>query len=209
MMRAETVLSPLARLDSPQRNPLQEGHAVATPYPIVEGVEFKSVEGFPGYCVGDDGSVWSSRCRGKRLPFRVGPWRKLVQGSNTHGRPTVTLCSDAGHYTTVVHRIVAMAFLGPRPEGMSVCHNDGDKTNNRAANLRYDTHKANIADRDKHGATVRGDRHPVARLDKEKVRHVKRLLQQGVRVTHVANRFGVSRHTITNVRDGITWKWVT
>lgn len=28
------------------------------PFPNVQGVEFRPVPDFPGYCVGDDGSVW-------------------------------------------------------------------------------------------------------------------------------------------------------
>lgn len=30
------------------------------PFPDCPGVNFKAIDGFPGYCVGDDGSVWMS-----------------------------------------------------------------------------------------------------------------------------------------------------
>lgn len=53
-----------------------------------------------------------------------------------------------------VHRLVASAFLGPRPSGLEVCHNDGDKSNNAVSNLRYDTHAANIADLIREGRHV-------------------------------------------------------
>lgn len=53
-----------------------------------------------------------------------------------------------------VHRLVLLAFVGPAPEGMEGCHNDGDATNNRLDNLRWDTRSANNYDRVKHG------RHP-------------------------------------------------
>jgi hypothetical protein len=50
-----------------------------------------------------------------------------------------------------VHTLVALAFIGPKPEGMEVCHGNGDAHDNRAANLRYDTHSANGRDRTLHG----------------------------------------------------------
>lgn len=49
------------------------------------------------------------------------------------------------------HVLVAEAFIGPRPSGYDVCHNNGDRMDNRAANLRYDTHSANALDMIKHG----------------------------------------------------------
>ncbi len=45
-----------------------------------------------------------------------------------------------------VHHLVAAAFIGPRPEGMVICHNNGDPLDNRVENLRYDTQAANIED---------------------------------------------------------------
>ncbi len=55
--------------------------------------------------------------------------------------------ADTGKRRTVtVHRLVAAAFLGVRPEGMEVAHGDHDKTNNRLSNLRYATHEENMND---------------------------------------------------------------
>lgn len=53
--------------------------------------------------------------------------------------------------TKNVHQLVAEAFLGPRPEGMEVCHNNGQAHDNRAVNLRYDTHSNNQRDQVTHG----------------------------------------------------------
>lgn len=50
-----------------------------------------------------------------------------------------------------VHVMVALAFLGPRPEGLDVCHNNGNPTDNRVENLRYDTKSSNMYDKQKHG----------------------------------------------------------
>lgn len=53
-----------------------------------------------------------------------------------------------------VHRLIMLAFVGPRPEGMETCHNNGDPTDNRLENLRYDTTSANHLDMQRHGTDV-------------------------------------------------------
>ncbi len=53
--------------------------------------------------------------------------------------------------TRKVHRLVAEAFHGQIPDGMVVCHNDGDPSNNCPTNLRIDTHSENSKDRVRHG----------------------------------------------------------
>lgn len=50
-----------------------------------------------------------------------------------------------------IHQLVAEAFIGPRPAGLHVCHNDGDPANNRPSNLRYDTPSENGYDTVRHG----------------------------------------------------------
>lgn len=51
-----------------------------------------------------------------------------------------------------VHTLVAVAFLGLRPDGMEVCHNNGQHHDNRLVNLRYDTHSENQRDTVRLGA---------------------------------------------------------
>jgi HNH endonuclease len=50
-----------------------------------------------------------------------------------------------------IHAEVLMAFVGPRPEGLDACHNDGHPQNNHVTNLRWDTRLANNRDILKHG----------------------------------------------------------
>ena len=44
-----------------------------------------------------------------------------------------------------VHTLVALAFIGPKPDGKEVDHIDKDRTNNYYKNLRYVTRKENMA----------------------------------------------------------------
>lgn len=48
--------------------------------------------------------------------------------------------------TRTVHRLVALAFHGPRPEGLDIAHGNCIKTDNRPSNLRYATRSENLQD---------------------------------------------------------------
>jgi len=52
--------------------------------------------------------------------------------------------------TKNVHSLIARAFLGERPPGLVVCHDNGKRTDNRVANLRYDSYSANELDKVRH-----------------------------------------------------------
>lgn len=79
-------------------------------------------------------------------------FRVLRPHPDRHGYPSVGLSRPgAKPMRPKVHKLVAESFIGPRPSGLEICHNDGDKTNARASNLRYDTHLANEQDKRLHG----------------------------------------------------------
>lgn len=86
---------------------------------------------------------------GGRIRRRRGRVRKL--GLDRDGYPTVSVCRDGKRGTVKVQTLVAAAFLGPRPEGFQVCHNNGVRTDVSAANLRYDTPSNNTLDQVRHG----------------------------------------------------------
>ena len=86
--------------------------------------------------------------RGKLLALRLNPG----------GRLWVRLCKDGEQRVFSVHRLVLMAFVGPCPEGMEGCHNDGNEINNTPSNLRWDTKASNMVDRIRHGRNDRVNR---------------------------------------------------
>lgn len=67
-----------------------------------------------------------------------------------------------------VHQLIMQVFVGPRPHGLEVCHNNGDPTDNRLENLRYDSRSANHLDMQRHGTDIYRNRincprsHPLA-----------------------------------------------
>ena len=67
------------------------------------------------------------------------------------GYPFVKLSNQGKNQVRTVHSLVAETFIGTRPDGMEVCHNDGDRANNHLDNLRYDTPSENELDKLRHG----------------------------------------------------------
>lgn len=114
------------------------------PHSLIEGEEWRPIPGYEGrYEVSSEGRVRSwARKDGPHL-------RRPSTGDQRYH--SVTLCRDGRHEQRAIHTLVALVFIGPRPEGMEVRHLDGNSHNNRAANLTYGTHAENMLDQRRHG----------------------------------------------------------
>ena len=99
------------------------------------------------YEVSDDGQV---RSLDRVVNGRLRRGRLLSTKPSVVGYPRVALTRGSKPTHTYVHTLVLAAFAGPRPDGMEACHGDGDRTNNTASNLRWDTRAENAKDRIKH-----------------------------------------------------------
>jgi len=168
-------------------------------------VSYRPVQGFPGYRVGDDGSVWSCYIRGSHL-HRLGPiWRQLMPGRvSRFGHLVVHFCpTSKTHY---VHRLVLEAFVGPCPPGMECRHLDGDTSNNRLANLCWGSPRENAADRHRHGHTARGEDHGQSVLTADQVRTIRAAYAAGG-TTHrrLAREYGVSDATVGAILTRHNW----
>jgi hypothetical protein len=122
--------------------------------------ELREIPDHPGYLVGDDGTVWTTKRKGgnDRAPGRRGEPRPLKIQRNRKGYCLVNIDVDGRNRTRFLHQLVLETFVGPKPPGMEGCHYpDGDKSNNRLSNLRWDTHAENARDeyRDRPVATVK------------------------------------------------------
>ena len=123
--------------------------------PLERAERWKPVTGYEGiYEVSNHGRVRSvdrtitcsdgrvRRHKGKSLSTPL-----MQQG----GYPHVCFYIQGKSKVHAVHPLVAEAFIGPRPEGMEVCHYDGNPANNHVDNLRYDTPSENAFDKVRHG----------------------------------------------------------
>jgi hypothetical protein len=109
---------------------------------------WRPVPGFgTRYEVSDQGRV---RSRAKSAEERM---RSL--SANSQGYHTVDLWNGDGTSATKrVHRLVLEAFVGPAPAGHEACHGNGDRTDNRLENLRWDVRTENMRDVVRHGHNV-------------------------------------------------------
>lgn len=112
------------------------------------------VVGYEGcYEVSDLGRV-RSLDRKTRRGVRPGRVLRPAQ-TGIGGHLGVNLSLRGEQITKRIHRLVIEAFVGPRPEGLQCCHNDGNPRNNRVENLRWDTQSSNMQDMFRHGTRKR------------------------------------------------------
>jgi hypothetical protein len=149
-------------------------------------------------CIRNPHGVLAPRTyRGRVLKAAIGP----------SGYPLVSFTAPGRkreyHF---VHALVARAFIGPRPDGLDVCHGNGVRSDNRLENLRYDTRQANAMDRHAHGTIVRrfGEACHVAKLTDDAVRFI-RANRTAMSMRALARKFGVAHRTIGAVIRGESW----
>lgn len=94
------------------------------------------------------------------------------------------------------HKLVAEAFIGARPEGMEVAHNDGDKLNCHHSNLRYASPKQNNADKIAHGTHMAGDSHPMTKLKTEYADEVFQMRKAGLSQRQIGDILSVSQTAV-------------
>lgn len=121
------------------------------------------------------------------------------------GYPRVSLHKEGKEKTALVHNLVLEAFVGPRPQGNDACHLDGTRTNNCVCNLRWDTRTGNMADRQSHGRTKRGEDHYKAKLTQAQVLAAR---SEDRPVCDVARELGVTPANISSIRSGRSWAWL-
>lgn len=114
------------------------------------GEEWRAIPGWEGHyeasSLGRVRSLERVDSAGRRVRGRV-----LSPSVRRSGYLHVLLWRGGRSETRYVHRLVTLAFVGPCPETLEVCHLDGDPGNNRIENLRYDTSSANHLDAVRHG----------------------------------------------------------
>lgn len=127
--------------------------------------------------------------------------------STSNGYVSISLNRNGRAKGYSVHSLVCEAFRGPRPAGMIVAHNDGNRLHNSAGNLRYATYIENGADAVAHGMSAAGERNGQAKLTADAVRKIRRDGPNTSAKT-LAERFGVSVACIRSVLLGDRWAHV-
>lgn len=118
--------------------------------------EWRPIAGFPDYAVSNTGRI-------KRvLPDSYGRYAgRIIQPKATKaGYSLCSLMQDGRRSTVLVSRIVCAAFHGGPPTAdHHAAHNDGNRKNNAAGNLRWASPSENELDKRAHGTVRSGERH--------------------------------------------------
>lgn len=133
--------------------------------------------------------------------FYPGRLLSLVK-ADKWGHLGVKLCVGDRASTVAVHRMVLLAFVGPCPEGMEACHNNGIASDNRLENLRWDTHHSNNQDRRAHGTYAKGEQHPMAKLTPEQVQGIR---SGAITKAQALRDLGISNSQHHRIKAGQSW----
>jgi hypothetical protein len=161
--------------------------------------EWRPIPGFPKHAIRHDGVVIRIVAgRGRRAGWQLKayPFR---------GYPRIAFGVD--QKAVPVHRLVALAFLGPPPPGKpETAHWDGVRANNHVSNLRWASSADNGADKARHGSG-HGERSSRARLTWEQVREIRRTYSGRYgEQSALARTYGVTPATMWHMLKGKTWR---
>jgi len=170
----------------------------------------KPINNFPGYSITENGKIWSHPRRwntGFGIRKHSGKWLKTKFSPSGH--ENVGLYKNNKIHYVWVHRLVLETYVGPCPDGMEACHNDGNPADNRLENLRWDTRRNNHRDKVQHGTHNRGERHGRVKLNELQVRVIRRLIEFGnLTRLEIAKVFNVNDSTIGDIKAKRTWGWL-
>ncbi len=100
-----------------------------------------------------------------------------------------------------VHRLVLLAFVGPRPDGMECLHGpDPTKSNNAITNIRWGTRQENERE-----SKLRSSRR---RLNPDHLAQVYAMRAKGSTFKEIGDALGVPKWVIRDAFNGLTWKYV-
>lgn len=181
-----------------------------------EEEEWRVLKEFPDYAASSFGRIKRIRIdkRNHRLTNET-----LIPGLSETGYEQVCLVKEiGGSVTKRVNRIICAAFHGPSPEGCPhAAHNDGNKRNNAASNLRWATCVENESDKRVHGTAAIGERHwsklkPERRakgeghgLAKLSAADIPKIRADTRFQRDIAADYGVTQRAIWSIKAGKTW----
>lgn len=172
-----------------------------------EADEWRGVPGFERHYVVSSGGKIRNCLTGKVLFGEI----------DRDGYRRVNLSRDGKTVKRRVHRLVCEAFHGPPMAGQEVCHLDGSRLHNTAANLAWGTRSENVRQSQGHGTFIgdtsaatlvsaakdrRGSKNPNAKLTAEQVSQMKLMAAEGCSERVIARAIGCSPATAHRVVSG-------
>lgn len=178
-------------------------------------MEWISVEERPDYSARKKGLPTMSleqRIRGSvKVNQETGCWEWQKVKRNGYGRLMIGSRTDGTGKSASAHRVSYELFHGDIPAGMEVCHKCDNPCCVNPEHLFVGSKQDNVDDRERKGRNnpQSGSDNVFSKLTEEIVfsARVERA-EKGTTFMELAKRFGVSKKTIQNAINGITWKSV-
>jgi len=107
-----------------------------------------------------------------------------------------------------IHTLVVETFIGKVPKGMCVNHIDGDKSNNKLANLEIVTPAENCQHAVRLGLTKpqKGEDNALSKLTEKQILEIFECIKQGESNTEIARKFNIYSGHVSSLRHGHRWK---
>lgn len=155
-----------------------------------------SVPDFPGYFVSNHGNVSSSHGAEHAL---------LSLRGHPQGYRSVSLRREGRTHEHLVHRLVLRAFVREPREREEARHRNGNKADNRIANLSWGTKAENMQDSARHGTAgvwMKGR----TTLDAATVEAIRERRKAGALLKDLEDEYGIDKRRISAIANGKIYK---
>lgn len=170
--------------------------------------KWKKISGYKYYLISNLGRVKSINDKGNWGDGRI--LKTIVRKS---GYCVVNLWSYSGSDKKMkqhkVHKLVANAFIPNTKNKPIINHIDGDKENNKAANLEWCTHSENMVHSYKNGLHKVDKGNKTTKLNKKQVKEIRqRYKEENISQADLSKDYPVCEGQIRKIINKECWKWV-
>lgn len=161
--------------------------------------EWRPCPDFPNYSASNLGRIRRDTGFGNPGPPRI--MNRETKRYKGYPRVRTSIKGHASHH--LVHRMVANAWLGPRPENMTVDHIDENKENAAVSNLRYVTPRENLRASHRSGTRAKSMKRA---LTDDQARAAYWRVRNGERQKDVAENVGISSCMLGHILRGRAYR---
>uniref|UniRef100_A0A6M3MC36 Putative homing endonuclease n=1 Tax=viral metagenome TaxID=1070528 RepID=A0A6M3MC36_9ZZZZ len=161
--------------------------------------QWKSIPAYEGYEASNLGQI------GSRKSPKSGSYSRRILSSckNGSGYLVVALIKNGKSRSFLVHRLIAMSFLGlPSKENDIIHHKDGNSINNRLDNLEWSNRSKNALD----SPNMKGEKSSRAKLKNGEVWLIRKLYAKGIKQIIISKMFKTDPSRINKIIHYVDWK---
>lgn len=157
-----------------------------------------TIKDYDNYLISSTGRIYNKKLQRELKPCK----------HKSTGYLTICLSKNGKYRVFLLHRLVAQTFLSNPFIKPQVNHKNSNKLDNSVDNLEWVTAKENNQHSVIYGNGSKGAQVWSAKLSDRKVINIKKRLQLGYSLTKLAKEYGVSKHSISKIKNNKTWKHI-